>query len=91
MPCQDGLLQGGAIGQLAASIVERRGLSGVDIDFESALIASPFQPSRFTACAAGILDLSGRETIGEGDGAISPGASPPGHRVLIHLVVINKL
>ena len=91
MLCQDGLLQGGAIGQLAASIVERRGLSGVDMNFGIGAHRQSFSPSRFTACAAGILDSSGRETIGEGDGAISPGASPPGHCVLIHLVVINKL
>ena len=32
MPSQDGLLQVGAIGQLAGSIVERRGLPGVDVD-----------------------------------------------------------
>ena len=31
MPSQDGLLQGGAIGQLSGSIVERRGLPSLDI------------------------------------------------------------
>jgi hypothetical protein len=32
MPSYDGLLQGGAVGQLAGSVVQRRGLRGVDID-----------------------------------------------------------
>jgi len=32
MPSHDGLLQGAVVGQLARSIVERRGLRGVNIN-----------------------------------------------------------
>ena len=43
MPSQDGLLQGGAVGQLAGSIVERRGLSGVKREAEEDWDARRFE------------------------------------------------
>ena len=58
MPSQDGLWQGGAIGQLAGSIVERRGPRGVDIDLGIVGHRHSSSASRFTAEAAGFLTFS---------------------------------
>jgi hypothetical protein len=33
MPCHHRLLQRGAINQLASTVIQRRGLRGIDIDF----------------------------------------------------------
>ena len=58
MPSQDGLLQGGAIGQLAGPIVERRGLPSIDIDLRIDAHLHSSSASRFTAGAAGSFFLS---------------------------------
>ena len=77
----------------AGSVVERRRLSGVDIDLRIGLDPSQsFSALSLHGLRRGNLDLSG--WVGEGDGAISAtvtGVSPPGHCVLIRLVIINKL